>query len=127
MRKSGRIQREFLEGKALVQWADLQWFGRALHHSPNEELHPIARQLASASGTRAGFPDYVLPLRAGSYVGCAIELKARRPYGAAVTPKQRGWLEHLEHQGWRTAVCYGAGEAIEVLTEYAASAARPTK
>jgi hypothetical protein len=34
------------------------------------------------------------------------------------TPDQRRWLEFLAGQGYRTAVCFSAAEAIEVITRY---------
>ena len=58
------------------------------------------------------------------WVGLAIELKrpslrpknpAQRELVAAVKTTQLAWLGHLRLCGWRAEICYGAGEAIELL------------
>lgn len=66
-------------------------------------------------GVKAGVPDIILPVPRGAYHGLFIELKAgkNRP-----TAEQRGWLEALEGQGYRAAVCYGAAEARALIEEY---------
>lgn len=120
-----RVQREFGEGKALIRLVAGRWWAAALHHSPNEEMSPTARQLAAASGTKAGFPDYILPIQSGEFVGLAIELKAAKPHGRAPTPKQKAWLEHLDAQGWRVVVAFGAEEAIAAFDDYIGLGAEP--
>ena len=119
------MQYERAEAKALIELVRYRWWGPALHHSPNEELHPLARQLASAQGTRPGFPDYILPIRSGEFVGCAIELKAAAPHKRQATPKQRAWLDHFDRQGWLAKVCHGAQDALETLDGYIALGAQP--
>lgn len=76
-----------------------------------------------AEGVRPGVPDYLLPV--GQYgvhrhgcrhAGLAIELKRTR--GGATSAEQREWLEALEDQGWRVAVCKGHRQAWGVICEY---------
>lgn len=103
-----------------------KWWAAALHHSPNEEMNATARQLAASQGTRPGFPDYILPIRSGNYVGLAIELKAKTPHKRQATPKQRAWLDHFTLNGWLAKVCHGADDALETLNDYIAlGATRP--
>lgn len=115
-----RIQRERAEAQALIKLTAGRWWAPALHHSPNEELSSIGRQLAASQGTKKGFPDYILPIQAGNYVGLAFELKALRPWGRAPTKDQRAWLAHFAEQGWLAKVCYGAEDAIAALDDYIA-------
>lgn len=120
------MQYERAEAQALIALIAHKWWAPALHHSPNEELHPIARQLAAAAGTRPGFPDYILPIKSGKYVGLAIELKATRPHKRQATPKQQAWLDHFTLNGWLAKVCHGADDALEALNDYIAlGATRP--
>ena len=70
-------------------------------------------------GMKAGVPDLWLPMRSsgllGDKSGLVIEMKA--PKGR-LSKEQDDWLFSLEMQGWTTAVCYSAEEAIAALTEY---------
>ena len=114
------IQRERAEAQAVIKLTAGRWWARALHHSPNEELSSAGRQLAASQGTKKGFPDWILPIQAGEYVGLVIELKAMRPYGKHPTREQRAWLEWFTEQGWLAKVCYGAEDAIATLDAYVA-------
>jgi hypothetical protein len=67
-------------------------------------------------GVRDGVPDILLPVARAGYTGLAIELK--RSIGGRVSPEQQKWLSRLEEQGWQTYVCYGADEAIRVISTY---------
>ena len=128
-RRSGRhsVQRERGEAQALIALLALRWWAPALHHSPNEEMNATARQLAASQGTKPGFPDYILPIAAGGYVGCVIELKAVRPYGRRETAAQASWLAHFRAQGWQASVCYGADDALATLEAYMARWRSDTK
>lgn len=117
-------QLERAEGRALMLMVNGRWWGPMLHHSPNEEMNPIARQIAAGQGTRPGFPDYVLYLRNEWHPGLAFELKAPRPFGKPASPAQRAWLEWFAAQGWQTGVCFGAEEALALLDAYTATARR---
>lgn len=66
-------------------------------------------------GVKAGVPDICLPVARGGYHGMYIEMKygRNRP-----TEAQEIWLEQLEKQGFYTAVCYSAGEAIDKISAY---------
>lgn len=125
--KSRKVQRERADARALIQLTARRWWAPALHHSPNEELHPLARQLAAAEGTRPGFPDYVLILRSGPYAGAAMELKAPKPHGGRPTTRQRAWLDHFASQGWKVGVCYGVEDACAFLDQYVALGAERPK
>lgn len=113
-----KVQRERAEAQAVIKLTAGRWWSRWLHHSPNEELSSTGRQLAASQGTKKGFPDWILPIRMGKYVGLAMELKALRPYGKAPTEEQGAWLEHFTEEGWLALVCFGAEDAIAALDGY---------
>lgn len=118
-----RQDREHAEAVALMQlvklhearWPALRW----LHANPNGGLrHKAIAGKMKAEGQKPGVPDYYWPQRSGSHVGLALELKAPKPHGDGPTTEQRKWLAHLEAQGWRCVVAYGAEEAWAAIREY---------
>lgn len=89
-------------------------------HVPNGGLRNIvtARRLAD-EGVQKGCPDLLIftrPPRVVPARGAAIELK--REKGGRVSPAQKEWLARLETNGWVTAVCHGAVEAIAMLKDW---------
>lgn len=96
----------------LPQYPDL----RFLFHVPNGGLRSKASAgRLKAAGVKAGVPDLFLPAPRGKYHGLWIEMKvgANKP-----TPIQSYWLESLSQLGYKTAVCYGAHEAIAAIAAY---------
>lgn len=87
-----------------------------LYHIPNggSRNKPEAQNL-KAQGVKAGVPDLCLPVARGNFHGLYIEMK----YGKnKTTDKQRYWLAELKEQGYETAVCYGAEEAMDKIADY---------
>lgn len=125
MKRRKPVQLERAEGRALITLTAGRWWAPMMHHSPNEEMNPIARQIAAGQGTRPGFPDYVLFLRIGDCPGFAFELKAPKPWGRPPTPNQQAWLDWFEAEGWTVGTFYGAELAVRALDEYARDARRP--
>lgn len=87
-----------------------------LYHVPNGGSR---NQLEAANlkqqGVKAGVPDLFLPVARHDFHGLYIEMK----YGKnKTTDKQEWWLEQLGQQGYKTAVCYGAEEAINTIAGY---------
>lgn len=101
----------------LAQYLDarrLTWM-----HCPNESKRS-ARFGAELKrmGMKSGFPDVAIftpPPGKFGINGVAIELK--RQSGSRVSTEQRDWLVALEATGWKTAVCFGASDAIAFLNE----------
>lgn len=120
-RKNPSRDLEHLSQVRLIEWVHeneqrypaLAW----LFAVPNWFGTRTARQgaRAKAEGRRAGVPDILFPVRRGSYVGLAIEMKAGKN-----TPsrEQRLWLAHLAKQGWLTDVCYSFEEARDLILAY---------
>jgi hypothetical protein len=93
--------------EGLVQWPDLAY----LHHSPNE----AAYRGQQGKLVSAGYPDFVLPVRASGYIGLVLELKAP---GGTVAKDQWRWLGHFERQGWATGTPFGYEPARDLLIAY---------
>lgn len=114
------IQHEEIEQATLFSWAELesgaypvlQW----LYHVPNGGLRNkrVAAKL-KACGAKAGVPDVALPVARGGYIGLWIEMK--HGYNKP-TKEQRKWLDMLDAEGHKTAVCYSWEEARDVILEY---------
>ena len=68
-----------------------------------------------SEGLKSGVPDLCLPVARSGYHGLYIELKAGKN---KPTANQLAWLEALEAQGYKTAVCYGWEAAKNVIEAY---------
>lgn len=96
----------------LHRWPELAW----LHHSPNGGYrHPATAARMKAMGCRRGYPDLVLPVRRGPFVGFAGELKAGKN---KPTEAQMAWLAHLAREGWYCTVQWGHKAMIAEIRGY---------
>lgn len=87
-----------------------------LFHIPNEgKRSQWTGARMRSEGLKSGVPDLCLPVARSGYHGLYIEMKAgkNRP-----TDNQLAWLEALEAQGYKTAVCYGWEAAKNVIEAY---------
>jgi hypothetical protein len=112
---------EHAEAKAFMKWVKLSESAhpelRWLFAVPNGgHRNKIAAAKMKAEGQRAGVPDYIWPVRCNAFVGLVIELK--RTSGSYASSDQKEWLSHYAREGWMTAVCKGAGEAIDCVKTY---------
>lgn len=93
-----------------------------LYHVPNGGSR---NQLEAANlkrqGVKAGVPDLVLPVPRQQFHGLYVEMKWGKN---TTTDKQDWWLEQLQQQGYKTAVCWSADEAMDVIAEYMEIAAQ---
>lgn len=93
-----------------------------LYHVPNGGSR---NQLEAANlkrqGVKAGVPDLVLPVPRQQFHGLYVEMKWGKN---TTTDKQDWWLEQLQQQGYKTAVCWSADEAMNVIAEYMEIAAQ---
>lgn len=88
-----------------------------LHHIPNGGKRSKSEAARfKVQGVKAGVPDICLPCARGGYHGLYIELK--RTKGGKLSAAQKGWIDALDEQGYKAAVCYGFDEAKEIITEY---------
>lgn len=93
-----------------------------LYHVPNGGSR---NQLEAANlkrqGVKAGVPDLVLPVPRQQFHGLYVEMKWGKN---TTTEKQDWWLEQLRQQGYKTAVCWSAEEAMDVIANYMGIAAQ---
>lgn len=121
-------QTELREQARVVRWShlasarelmpELRW----LHHSPNGGRRDgFTGAQMKALGTKAGFPDLILPVRQpgslGSIPGLIIEMKTSTGTTSAL---QDDWLDHFDNCGWVTALARSADEARAILCRYLA-------
>ena len=64
---------------------------------------------------KLGVPGIVLTVARGGYIGLYIELKYGRN---KTTESQKDWLRDLCGQNHLTAVCYGWGQAKDLIESY---------
>lgn len=111
---------ESVEQTCLFRWASysmgkypqLKW----LFHIPNGgKRDKVTAAKLKAEGVKAGVPDICLPVARGKFHGLYIELKAGKN---KATKLQMEWLEGLDLNGYKTAICYGWEEASELIKNY---------
>lgn len=109
------------EAVTLCQWwaylaMRLKMDARLLIHIPNEgKRSRLAGWKLKEEGLRAGTPDYFLAIPVNPYNGLFIELKS--PTGRLL-PSQKEMLGLLDGRGYLSRPCYGAAEAIDVISRY---------
>ena len=64
-------------------------------------------------------PIYDVDGEIGTYQEIRIEMKRQRGGGSTVSKEQKDWQKIYEAAGIPTKICYGAGEAIAFVKEYA--------
>jgi hypothetical protein len=75
------------------------------------ERNVIVAQKLKAEGVKAGVPDLFFPS-----IRLFIEMK--RVKGGQVSPQQKHWHDRLTKAGYTVAVCKGAAEAVQVITQH---------
>ena len=66
-------------------------------------------------GVKAGVPDLCLPVARNGKHGLYVEMKWQKN---KTTDKQDWWLDQLRQQGYETAVCWTAEEAMDTIAKY---------
>lgn len=113
---------EEIEQAKVVRWSHLPAVRslmpalRWLHHSPNGGRRDVfTGAQMKALGVKPGFPDLILPARAGDSTGLIIEMKADT---GRASDAQKEWIEHFKAQGWETAIARSASEARLLICQY---------
>jgi hypothetical protein len=115
---------EHEEQVALFEWAAREEANHPelaqLFAVPNGgKRHPAVAAQLKAEGTKAGVPDVLLDVARGKFHGLRIEMK-RTDRSNGPTPEQKEWIARYRHYGYSAVVCYGAQDAINVITAYLA-------
>jgi len=115
---------------AVIEWAlysrgkapDLEWLfaipnGAKLPYLRNKKgqrFSPQAEWLLR-EGLKPGVSDLFLPSAKGGFNGLFLEMKFGKN---TVTPEQKMFMDAVEKNGYKVAVCYTAVDAIGVLCDY---------
>ena len=86
-----------------------------IYHIPNEGKRKNGAKLKRI-GLRKGVPDLCMPVPRMGFHGLYIELKKDSTKKAS--KEQKEWLFKLEQQGYAVSICFGANEAINLITAY---------
>lgn len=98
----------------VISYCDIK--GIPIYHIANEGKRTrYTGDLLKRMGMRKGFPDLCIPVAKGKYHGFYIEMKS---HTGKPTNEQISWLKRLKAQGYATAICYGADEAIQIIDKY---------
>ena len=99
---------------AVIEYCDV--YGIPIYHIANEGKRTYyTGNLLRKAGMRKGVPDLCIPLPRGKYHGFYIEMKSK---SGKVTKEQTRWLKLLKNNGYATAICHGADEAINKIAAY---------
>ena len=126
-----RLMREAKEQAALIKWAALMAVSGKYHGIgymfaiPNGAyLQGDARRRAMQwsklrqQGVRSGVSDLFLPVPTDHYAGLWIEMKAPKPFDAAVSDEQADWIAAMQEHGYAAYVAYGWTHAVEIIDLY---------
>lgn len=105
---------EIHEQIAVVQYCELRHY--PIFAIPNGgSRNKIEAVNLKRQGVKAGVPDLFLPVANQGKHGLFIEMK----YGKGRTsPAQKEWIALLKENGYEAEVCYGSGEAIDLIEKY---------
>lgn len=111
---------EYQEQRIVVKWCEVMSFRYkgldTIFHIPNEAKRSVqTAAMLKATGMKAGVPDLFLPVAIGNYHGLFIEMKSEKGKPSKL---QTEWLHKLSEQGYKTAICYGADEAVKTIERY---------
>ena len=103
------------EQEVVVRYCELRRI--PVVHIPNEGKRSAAYAAQmKRMGLAKGFPDLFIPVAVSGFHGLFIELKRDRK--ARATDTQKAWLEYLNKEGYRAAVCHGSEEAMREIENY---------
>ncbi len=119
-RMQNKKRSEATEQEIVINWCEYNSQRhpelKLIYHVPNGgSRNQLEAVNLKRQGVKAGVPDLNLPVALHGFHGLYIEMKFGKN---KTTEKQNWWLEQLQKQGYKTAVCYGADEAIDTIKEY---------
>lgn len=104
------IPTEQQEAETFVAYLELK--GYMFHHG-NDNMYSTSwgqRMKMKRAGFRKGFPDFIIIVK-----NKLVFIELKRVKGGVVSDEQRQWLEALIETGAWAKICYGAGDAIELV------------
>jgi hypothetical protein len=114
---------EYDEQKLVFEWANIYSYLRPQLELLNGSLNGVRLTVGQAvkakrAGMKKGFPDINLPIPRRGFHGLFIELKKGGGVPSDVSREQKNYLTMMASEGNHCAVCFGAGDAIDVITWY---------
>lgn len=107
----------------IAQMAVVLWLRRyhpeILFTSPAAAGERLSLQKAirvKRMGYLSGTSDLLIFEPRQGFHGFALEMK--RAKGGTTSPEQKAFLKAMQERGYKTAVCHGAQEAVDAITEY---------
>lgn len=121
MDKSRSVVSKFAESYeqiAAMDWLRAQYpiiAEHTLHIGNERKSTPYAGYIMKRMGVLKGASDLFIAWPVEHYHGLFIELKSKigKP-----TKSQLDFMQKMKRVGYRTAICYGAQEVIDTITEY---------
>ena len=112
--------KEHQEAKRFMQWVAYHKnrypYLDSIYHIPNGgQRHRAVAAKLKAEGTKAGMPDYHLPVSQGDKLGLWIELKAE---GGRATATQKEVHQELRELGHDVRVCVGWQACADAVMDY---------
>jgi hypothetical protein len=117
------MQRELREQSAVVYYLN-RAYPQVLYTASagGAKTSKVTAGRLKISGYMKGCPDLMIFEPSGVYHGLFIEMKAPAVKGlyqkGKASPEQLEWIDKLKRRGYRAVICYGFGEAKEVLDGY---------
>lgn len=112
-----KMSKEWQEQCALFDWIRYHPHIEpyAIHIANERACTPKQGAHLKRMGVKAGVSDVFIAIPTESYNGIWIELKAK---GGRPTKNQINFMYDMSEQGYATAICFGADEAIQVIQQY---------
>lgn len=109
--------KETAEQMKVIAWCELKGYPYNLIYATENERKttPQAGVRRKQMGVKAAVSDLFLPFPNLQYHGFYIEMKSKT---GKPTEKQIKFLKCSKQQGYATAMCYSANEAISKLEQY---------
>ena len=102
------------EQRTVVEY--LEWLKLPFYHVANERnCSPRRGAFLKSQGVQSGVPDICIPVPMGNYHALYIEMKSK---SGRLSANQKRWISILRKHGNYAEVCYGADQAIELISQY---------
>lgn len=116
------LSSESMEQQKLFDWINIAMLTKEyrslklMYHIPNEgKRTAYTGNKMKREGLVSGVADICLPVPKGYYHGLYIEMKYNKN---KLTESQKNFLRGVREQGYATAVCYSADEAVNKIKHY---------
>jgi hypothetical protein len=107
---------EDAEQIAVMDWIRLMNLDNIVMHIANQRAtSPMQGAKLKRMGVKSGVSDLFIVRSSGHWKGLWLELKSKT---GKVSPKQLQFLADMKAEGYDTAICFGADNAIDYIKKY---------